>query len=76
MHSNGKTANNLIVFKSGAYIEMIAFVDDLPANMKGHKWGKKKYGWIDWAMTYTDQKDFDGILRRTNKPRVSDRRSG
>lgn len=70
-HSNGKTANILIIFKSGVYIEMIAFVDDRQDYMDGHWWGEKKYGWIDWALTYTDQTDFDGVMQRTGSLPVS-----
>ncbi|KAF3913108.1 hypothetical protein AA313_de0201509 [Arthrobotrys entomopaga] len=50
-HADGKTENKLIVFQDSTYIELIAFINDLPENRAGHWWGTKPYGMIDWAFT-------------------------
>ncbi|KAK3060407.1 hypothetical protein LTS18_008599, partial [Coniosporium uncinatum] len=52
-HADGKTANSLILFKDGSYIELIAFVDDDPECKDGHWWGNRKEGVIDFALTTT-----------------------
>src|SRR5271154_5029213 len=50
-HADGKTANKLILFSDGSYIELIAFIDDDPRRRAGHWWGDKKPGIIDFAFT-------------------------
>ncbi|KAH7052233.1 glyoxalase-like domain-containing protein, partial [Macrophomina phaseolina] len=50
-HADGKTENKLILFQDGTYIELIAFLHDDPANRRGHWWGDKRHGIIDWALT-------------------------
>jgi Glyoxalase-like domain len=50
-HADGKTANKLILFSDGSYIELIAFIDDDPRHRAGHWWGDKKPGIIDFAFT-------------------------
>ncbi|KAH8819412.1 glyoxalase-like domain-containing protein [Xylogone sp. PMI_703] len=54
VHADGKTANKLITFQDGAYLELIAFVNDDPRNKEGHWWGQKNLGIIDFAFT-TDE---------------------
>lgn len=51
LHADGKTENNLILFRDGSYIELIAFVDDNPKNREEHRWGNCKPGIIDYALT-------------------------
>jgi hypothetical protein len=59
-HADGLTANALVVLPSGAYIEIIHFVqtpDEAgpPGSPErrardGHWWAGKVPGWIDWAL--------------------------
>ena len=51
VHSDGCTENKLILFQDGTYIELIAFINDDPARKEGHRWGKKQFGLIDFALT-------------------------
>ena len=51
VHSDGRTENKLILFQDGTYIELIAFINDDPARKEGHRWGKKQFGLIDFALT-------------------------
>lgn len=50
-HADGKTENKLILFHDGSYIELIAFINDDPKLRKGHWWGDKQIGIIDYAFT-------------------------
>jgi hypothetical protein len=50
-HAGGQTENKLVVFQGGSYIELIAFVDDDPKYRVGHRWGDKKDGIIDFALS-------------------------
>ena len=43
--------NKLILFQDGTYIELIAFINDGPARKEGHRWGKKPFGLLDFALT-------------------------
>lgn len=49
-HGDNKTENKLIIFADRSYIELIAFIDDLPANRAGHFWDKP-FGIVDFALT-------------------------
>lgn len=60
-HADGKTSNNLIVFRDGSYIELIAFNEPEAETRKDHWWGDKDYGVIDWALTTDQAGDADGI---------------
>ena len=51
-----KTENKLIVFQDGSYLELIAFIDDLPEHRKGH-WWDKPFGIVDYAFTTQDDPD-------------------
>lgn len=51
VHSDGCTENRLVLFQDGTYIELIAFVNDDPAKRKGHRWERKQFGFIDFAIT-------------------------
>jgi hypothetical protein len=53
-HTDHKTENKLICFEDGSYIELISFVNDDPAHRKGHRWGDRKFGIIDFAFSYQD----------------------
>ena len=53
-HTDNKTENKLICFRDGSYIELIAFVNDDPKNRKGHMWGRKNFGIVDFAFTHED----------------------
>jgi len=55
-HSDNKTANKLIVFADGSYVELIAFIDDLPTHREGHKWDKP-FGIVDFALTTKEGAD-------------------
>lgn len=50
-HADGKTENFLVIFEDGVYLEFIAFINDDPAHRKGHWWGEKKVGIVDFAFT-------------------------
>jgi len=58
-YSDGKTENKLIVFEDGTYLELIAFINDNPSLRRGHYWGHKKYGFIDFALTTNPKDTFD-----------------
>ncbi|TIA88844.1 hypothetical protein E3P99_02379 [Wallemia hederae] len=47
VHADGRTENELVIFADGTYIELIAFISD--EHRRGHWWGTKQPGWIDWA---------------------------
>ncbi|KAH0605723.1 uncharacterized protein H6S33_004180 [Morchella sextelata] len=68
-HSDGKTENKLIVFSDGTYIELIAFINDNPSLRRGHPWGNKSYGFIDFALTTPAGSNFDyaGLRGRINQ---------
>lgn len=51
-HTGGETANALVVFSDGTYLELIHFVNPPPSDTT-HPWGKKKPGWIDYAFLGT-----------------------
>lgn len=68
-HSDGKTENKLIVFEDGTYLELIAFINDNPFLRRGHPWGNKSYGFIDFALTTPEGTNFDyaGLRGRINQ---------
>ncbi|KAH9857511.1 glyoxalase-like domain-containing protein [Lenzites betulinus] len=47
-HADGLTANALVVFADGIYLELLHFTRPLPAG-NTHPWGTKEPGWIDFA---------------------------
>ncbi|KAL9622508.1 MAG: hypothetical protein Q9160_003184 [Pyrenula sp. 1 TL-2023] len=55
------TANKLIIFADGSYIELIAFIDDDPTKQDGHWWNpaEKGYGIVDYAFTLPNSNDAD-----------------
>jgi len=55
-HADGLTANKLLVFRDGTYIELIAFVEGVdPAKRAAHRWGRRPEGRIiDWALGLQD----------------------
>lgn len=65
-HGDSKTENKLVVFRDGSYLELIAFIDDLPEHRAGHFWDRP-YGIVDVAFTFPTS-DFDeqykGIVQR------------
>ncbi|KAA8908229.1 glyoxalase-like domain-containing protein [Sphaerosporella brunnea] len=66
-HSDGRTENKLIVFKDGTYLELIAFINDNPSLRRDHPWGKKHYGFIDFALTTPRELDYAGLRGRINQ---------
>jgi len=61
-HSGGQTANRLVCFQDGSYLEFISFVNDDPKNREGHCWGDCKSGIIDFAFTSGDaDKNWEGV---------------
>lgn len=58
-HADGLTENKLIIFEDGVYIELIAFIDDVPLDKRsGHRWGQRAEGQIvDWAFTLISSGD-------------------
>ncbi|KAK4447365.1 glyoxalase-like domain-containing protein [Podospora aff. communis PSN243] len=52
-HSNNITENKLILFQDGIYIELIAFVDGTPTEVrKSTRWGRRAEGEaVDFALT-------------------------
>lgn len=78
VHSDGKTENKLILFQDGTYIELITFINDDPARREGHRWGKKQYGLVDFALTTpTDSEGGDAaaVCYEDLKGRISTARS-
>lgn len=65
-HADGLTANDLIFFGDGSYIEIIAFVPDAdPERRAAHRWGKRKENTIiDWAYTLPEGQDFSPVQER------------
>ncbi|KAL3422740.1 glyoxalase bleomycin resistance protein dioxygenase superfamily [Phlyctema vagabunda] len=65
-HAGGQTENKLIIFQDGSYIELIAFVDDSAQKRAGHRWGKKEYGIIDYALITSSsaENNHAGIQKR------------
>ena len=57
VHAGGQTENKLIIFRDGSYIELIAFVNDDPKHRTGHRWGDKKFGIIDFALSSQEDAD-------------------
>lgn len=62
-HADGLTSNNLILFKDGSYIELIAFFDDIdPDRRATHRWGRRPENTIiDWAYTLPQDADFTTV---------------
>jgi hypothetical protein len=54
-HADGLTANTLILFEDGCYIELICFLPQLsnPTGIFTHWWGPdpNRKGWADWCLT-------------------------
>jgi hypothetical protein len=57
IHAGGQTENKLIIFRDGSYIELISFVNDDPKHRTGHRWGDKKFGIIDFALSSQEDAD-------------------
>ncbi|KAM4057254.1 glyoxalase-like domain-containing protein [Hirsutella rhossiliensis] len=70
-HADGLTANKLILFEDGAYIELIAFVDGLdPDQRRQHRWGQlPEAAIIDWAYTLTHEAEFAAVQQRVAQSR-------
>lgn len=68
-HADGATANKLILFEDGFYIELIAFVEGKDPNLrKKHRWGQQKENTIiDWAYTLPDERDFEAVRERVGQ---------
>jgi hypothetical protein len=69
-HADNATENKLIIFRDGSYIELISFINDDPALRKGHWWGKKEYGIIDFAFTsktLNAEESFEKVKERLEK---------
>lgn len=66
-HNDGRTENKLIVFQDGTYLELIAFVNDSAFHRRGHPWGAKHYGFVDFALTSPKEFDYTGLRGRINK---------
>jgi hypothetical protein len=66
-HNDGRTENKLIIFKDGTYLELIAFIDDNPSFRREHPWGKKNFGFIDFALTTPGELDYAGLRGRINQ---------
>ncbi|CDO71886.1 hypothetical protein BN946_scf184940.g33 [Trametes cinnabarina] len=47
-HADGQTANALIIFADGTYLELLHFTHAPPAST-AHPWAHKPPGWIDYA---------------------------
>ncbi|CAK7566519.1 MAG: hypothetical protein SEPTF4163_004466 [Sporothrix epigloea] len=65
-HTGGITANQLILFQDGVYIEIIAFVHDSGSDgeergpRRAHRWGRQPEGHIiDWAVGLATAADPD-----------------
>lgn len=73
VHADGKTANKLITFQDGSYLELIAFVNDDPKNKAGHYWGSKRPGIIDFAFTSTEgaTTHYEALRRRLSATNAS-----
>ncbi|TAQ90981.1 hypothetical protein B7494_g743 [Chlorociboria aeruginascens] len=56
-HAGGRTENRLVCFQDGSYLELIAFINDLPEHRAGHFWGAKKPGIIDFAFSSAEDAD-------------------
>ncbi|KAF4511555.1 hypothetical protein G6O67_003338 [Ophiocordyceps sinensis] len=65
-HADGLTANKLILFADGTYIELIAFVDGVdPDRRAQHRWGElPEAAIIDWAYTLRHEVDFAAVQQR------------
>ncbi|PHH92364.1 hypothetical protein CDD83_7742 [Cordyceps sp. RAO-2017] len=65
-HADGLTANKLILFQDGAYIELIAFVDGVdPGRRRRHRWGQlRESSVVDWAYTLPHERDFAAVQQR------------
>jgi hypothetical protein len=62
-HADNKTQNKLLVFESGFYIELIAFIPPEEENKRGHWWGRKGGGFVDWAVTSGSVEDVWRVVR-------------
>ncbi|KAI9059784.1 hypothetical protein FKP32DRAFT_1579320 [Trametes sanguinea] len=49
-HADGQTANALVVFADGTYLELLHFTRPPPPSVAAqHPWARKQPGWIDYA---------------------------
>src|SRR5437762_400207 len=62
-HADNKTQNKLLVFESGFYIELIAFIPPEEESRRGHWWGGKWGGFVDWAVTSGSVEDVWRFVR-------------
>src|SRR5215472_5326879 len=62
-HADNKTQNTLVVFESGFYIELIAFIPPEEESRQGHWWGRKGCGFVDWAVTSGSVEDVWRVVR-------------
>ncbi|TFK81920.1 hypothetical protein K466DRAFT_590928 [Polyporus arcularius HHB13444] len=72
-HAGGATANALVVFADGTYLELIHFVRP-PAPDDPNPWARKQPGWIDYAFLGTggEPSIADAINARAEKEGTSD----
>lgn len=65
-HADGLTANKLILFEDGTYIELIAFVSGVdPGRRQQHRWGRlQEDAIIDWAYTLEHEAGFAAVQQR------------
>ncbi|KAI0737993.1 glyoxalase-like domain-containing protein [Daedaleopsis nitida] len=66
-HAGGATANALVVFADGTYLELIHFVHPPPSDTDtAHPWGKKQPGWIDYAFLGNGRTGADSVATAIN----------
>ncbi|KAI6878712.1 hypothetical protein KC318_g7377 [Hortaea werneckii] len=63
-HADGRTENKLVLFRDGTYLELIAFTRDESEKRKGHFWGDKASGVIDFALTPRESLDVSALRDR------------
>lgn len=67
-HADNKTFNRLVIFKSGVYLELLAFVEDDAKKKKGHWWGGKTPGTVmDWALGSNSIQDVESVRQKLNE---------
>ncbi|KAI7278124.1 hypothetical protein KC345_g6163 [Hortaea werneckii] len=63
-HADGRTENKLVLFRDGTYLELLAFTRDDSEKRKGHFWGDKANGVIDFALTPRESLDVSTLRDR------------
>ena len=61
-HADNNTQNTLLVFESGFYIELIAFIPPEEESRREHWWGRKEGGFVDWAVTSGSAEDVRRVV--------------